>query len=371
MALFKWIFHKHINIDELKGEVKKLYSFFQEYILLFNQKGKTFSGIFHGGLNTLKLLLPQIEKSTRRLLNVLKKENQLIALLKDRNVLTNRETDEVLEIKEKINALKDILQEQLEIMSEIKEKINRIKWTFEEQVKISPTIDKLKKLFDQEHKILFSEEEFLERLVSDIVKDKEFPFLNRVSSPATEAAILADKYFSLMLMRGISGGYVKSIPKAIAEEKKGVAYYPGSFDDPIIIFCFPNIKYYVLQDPHRSGRQLKTNLELLQRFNILHNLKRKGRNSYTFLFNGKQKHLVAYYGVKGDSSKFIPPEIRRGVKVLMAKAFTVGLETKKRVFDKISPYLLPGSFIHERIVNEDILRQKGFKKLTEMWWIKE
>ena len=376
MAFFKWVFHKNIDVNELKGEIKQLYAFFQEYTIFFNQKSKIFEGIYHAGKNgkeRLRIFLPRLKSLTQDLLNELKKERKLMNLLEDKNVLTKKETDEVKIIKQTVTKLRDNLNGQLDSFKEIKHMIKGEKWGFDEHIKIKPFVDRLEKLIEKEREMLFSEEEeYLDKLISDIVKEKEFLPIGKVFSPAVNAVVLASNRISMVTPSRLSVGAVSLIPTTIAEEKQGVAYYPGSFDDPIIIFCFPNVKYYVLQDIQKAGRKLRINLELLQRFGIIQNLSRKGRNSYTFIFNAEKKDLVAYYGLKGDCSKFIPPIIRsKGIKILMTKAFTISLEERKKILNKFSPHLLPGAFVHEGIATEKILIKKGLRKIAENWWIKE
>lgn len=384
MALFKWIFHKSINPNDLKKELKILAKLFQDYLLFFHHKKgvSAMSFPYFGDIHTLKKELERFNEALIKNLSDEKNVEMITAFIESRNVLTTIEKNEIDSIKKVLAGLKEVLQNQLRIFIEISNLARKIDVVQRrDPFGVSPEIPilrnqfntlsrELKESIDTKEKLLFGENQILTELVHQIIEDREFPIIKSVSCPAIKTAILAKSYLNAFNGGGLGIDYLSSIPKIVSSKVCKTAFYPGSGGDPIIIFCFPNVEIYVLQDIEDWMPHIVKSLEIFARTNIIQNLQNVG-NEFSFVFNKQSKRLVVHYGDRGDSRTYVPPEIKSfGIGIIMMKAFSEADEVKEAVLDNILPYTTNGCYINKELIPYNRRDEGIFKRVSKDWFQK-
>lgn len=381
MTLLKWLFHRNIDPERLRSEIGELVDLFKEYILFFEQK-KTAVRTFYDK-QKIRVLKPEIERLNKTLSWQLRRERneeKILHIITSSNVLTPREKKKTGIVEEKLKILKAILEKQLELY----EKLSQLISNYDEIEKEDPlglssdikiirrsieqVIDNIKILIKQEEKLLFGERRILEEIRKDILENIEFPVINSVECPATSTIILAQRNLSLFNMERLQVGHILEIPAEVSCNNYKLVLYPGSLDDIIILFCFPNAEIYILQDPEDALESVYNNLEILNRTNIIQNL-RRNNNEFIFTFNRQNKVLKAYYGVRGYSNRYVPPEIRQyGIDVVMTKALSITNEERTEILENIMPFIKRGGFVYYELLNYQ--DREGFVKVHRYWYQK-
>ncbi|GEM_PF-4696740 len=376
MTILKWLFHKDINPEILKREIRELHDLFKEYIVFFKEKeSATNEAYYHFKLPGLKSEIQRFNKALLEGLGKEENEQKLIRIITSSNVLTGKEEHAIVIIKQKLRVLKMVLRKQVTLYDELSKQIDDYENAYEkipgwlysnvELTSMRIKVQNLSELVKMESKLLFGERQAVYELQDYIVKDMEFPVVRNVECPATRTVLQAQRNLSLFKDGRLEVAYLYYIPASIACKPHKLVFYVGSLEDPIAIFCFPNSEIYILQDPQDSLRYLYNHLKILNRTNVIHNLRKKG-NEFTFTFNEQLKLLKAYYGNKGYSDKYVPPEVRQfGADVVMTKSLTISQEEKAAILKNIFPHIKKRGFVHHGLLRHG--ENEGFVKVHREW----